>query len=448
MSEPIEVDNNYVSANCNQTQGLPIANIDFKQETRDRDASPRRDRPDVRDRSPPRNRDNYRERAGGFRDSRERQPPRPDRNYSNSVFVGNIPFDCTSNHLRELFKDVGSIARADIVTQNGRHKGMATVEFTSKAEVDKAIRDFDHTQFLEREIFVRQDNPPPQRNERFGGRDSYRNEGYGGGRDGGRDGYRDNYRDSYRDDGYGGGRGGYRDNYRDDRYGPSSRGGYGDERYGRDGGRDYYREERPPRREAASRTGPLYEIFVGNLPFRFRWQELKDLFKQVGTVIRADVRTDYDGRSKGYGTVSFERLEDVQNAVDKFNGTEIDGRRIDVREGRNNSTAQSSAPVEAQEPAQTQANTEFTEGVEPNGEKNDTIFVGNLPFATSNEDLFELFETVGRVSNAEIKFDANGRPGAAVVKFESEDSSEAALLQLNNYDYGGRKLSLSYAKRP
>jgi RNA recognition motif-containing protein len=62
-----------------------------------------------------------------------------------------------------------------------------------------------------------------------------------------------------------------------------------------------------------------------------RWQDMKDMFKECGSVDRADVFMDHQGRSKGCGIVVFQYEDDAQAAIEKFNGTEIFGRRIDVR---------------------------------------------------------------------------------------------------------------------
>lgn len=51
-----------------------------------------------------------------------------------------------------------------------------------------------------------------------------------------------------------------------------------------------------------------------------QWQDLKDLFRPAGAVIRADVATAPDGQSRGFGTVLFASKEDAQKAVGMFNG--------------------------------------------------------------------------------------------------------------------------------
>jgi RNA recognition motif-containing protein len=65
-----------------------------------------------------------------------------------------------------------------------------------------------------------------------------------------------------------------------------------------------------------------------------QWQELKDLFRQAGTVQRADVSIDYQGRSRGFGQVVMANPEEAQNAIKLLNGSEIQGRVIEVREDK------------------------------------------------------------------------------------------------------------------
>lgn len=49
------------------------------------------------------------------------------------------------------------------------------------------------------------------------------------------------------------------------------------------------------------------------LDFKVGWKKLKEVFSMAGTVRRADVKEDKDGKSRGMGTVTFEQpLEAVQ----------------------------------------------------------------------------------------------------------------------------------------
>ncbi|KAK4053382.1 hypothetical protein OIV83_001546 [Microbotryomycetes sp. JL201] len=71
-------------------------------------------------------------------------------------------------------------------------------------------------------------------------------------------------------------------------------------------------------------------LFVGNLPFNCQWQELKDLMRQCGNVLRADIATGLDGRSRGFGSVLFATTQDAERAVQQLNGYEFNGRPLKV----------------------------------------------------------------------------------------------------------------------
>ncbi|KAE8538232.1 hypothetical protein D1P53_005571 [Cryptococcus gattii VGV] len=75
-------------------------------------------------------------------------------------------------------------------------------------------------------------------------------------------------------------------------------------------------------------------LFVGNLPYRVRWQDLKDLFRKAGTVLRADVSLGPDNRSRGYGTVLMGSREDAARAIDRYNGYTWQTRTLEVRPDR------------------------------------------------------------------------------------------------------------------
>ncbi|KAL0959867.1 hypothetical protein HGRIS_011539 [Hohenbuehelia grisea] len=82
------------------------------------------------------------------------------------------------------------------------------------------------------------------------------------------------------------------------------------------------------------RTSPLIVRHDFQLPYRVRWQDLKDLFRKAGTVLRADVSLGPDNRSRGYGTVLLATAEDAGRAVDMYNGYEWQTRVLEVRPDR------------------------------------------------------------------------------------------------------------------
>jgi hypothetical protein len=62
------------------------------------------------------------------------------------------------------------------------------------------------------------------------------------------------------------------------------------------------------------------ETYPTKLPFHCQWQDLKDLFRSAGQIVRADVALGSDGRSRGFGTVLFANDADAATAVAMFNG--------------------------------------------------------------------------------------------------------------------------------
>ncbi|KAF9578482.1 hypothetical protein BGW38_005690, partial [Lunasporangiospora selenospora] len=76
------------------------------------------------------------------------------------------------------------------------------------------------------------------------------------------------------------------------------------------------------------------QVFVGNLPFQCQWQDLKDLFRKAGPVLRADVALGFDGRSRGFGSVLFVNPEDAKKAIETFDNYEFQGRNLRVHYDR------------------------------------------------------------------------------------------------------------------
>lgn len=317
----------------------------------------------------------------------ERQFDATKRNFENSIFVRNLTFDCTPEDLKELFGTVGEVVEADIITSKGHHRGMGTVEFTKNESVQDAISKFDGALFMDRKLMVRQDNPPPEAAKEF--------------------------------------------------------------------------SKKATREEIDNG----FEVFIINLPYSMNWQSLKDMFKECGHVLRADVELDFNGFSRGFGSVIYPTEDEMIRAIDTFNGMEVEGRVLEVREGRFNKRKNNDRYNQRREDLEDTRGTEpslaqdaavhidetaakFTEGVNPGGDRNCFIYCSNLPFSTARSDLFDLFGPIGKINNAELKPQENGQPtGVAVVEYENLVDADFCIQKLNNYNYGGCSLQISYARR-
>ncbi|XP_050354797.1 serine-arginine protein 55 isoform X3 [Nymphalis io] len=103
------------------------------------------------------------------------------------------------------------------------------------------------------------------------------------------------------------------DRYRRDRY------------YERDRGRSRYEYGPPTRTE--------YRLIVENLSSRISWQDLKDYMRQAGEVTYADAHKQH----RNEGVVEFATHSDMRAAMEKLDGTELNGRRVRLVEDRRSS---------------------------------------------------------------------------------------------------------------
>eukprot|EP00980_Cylindrotheca_fusiformis_P016600 scaffold4973_cov135-Cylindrotheca_fusiformis.AAC.18 len=186
-----------------------------------------------------------------------------------SVFVGNLDWSVDWQELKDFFNNNGNgaeVVRADVMkTYSGRSKGFGLVEFTTEQAAKEALSLTDQ-ELKGRRIYVRED-----RGARTSGTEGGGNEGRGGRGRGGR----------------GGGRGG--------------------------GGR------------GGNSNGKKNQLYVANISKDTDWRKLKDHFKQVGEVDRANA---VPGK---FGTVRFFKEEDATKAIEKLNGIELDGSALEVR---------------------------------------------------------------------------------------------------------------------
>jgi RNA recognition motif-containing protein len=84
------------------------------------------------------------------------------------------------------------------------------------------------------------------------------------------------------------------------------------------------------------------KLYVGNLPYSFRDEDMQQAFSQFGSISSAKVMMERDtGRSKGFGFVEMGSDAEAQAAIKGMNGQAMGGRNLVVNEAR---------PMEARPP--------------------------------------------------------------------------------------------------
>jgi len=200
-----------------------------------------------------------------------------------NVYAGNLSWSVTDRDLHDFMQAAGDVKSATVIRYpDGRSKGWGLVEFESSTGSQEAIASYNDRELMGRKIFIREDRetgeagglPPP------GGAAADGSKGGGKGR----------------------GRGGR-----------ASRGS----------------RARPPLEAPAEEATSGTALFVGNLPWSTTSQQLKEVFSEYN-VKTAEVKAGYDGRSRGYGIVSFESEEDAASGL-QLGGYNLDGREMLVR---------------------------------------------------------------------------------------------------------------------
>ena len=203
-----------------------------------------------------------------------------------SVYVWNLSYETSWQDLKDHMRKAGNVDQATVLTDNqGTSIGCAVVVYQRPQEAARPIRELQNSELNGRNIYVRED-----RNSGGGG-------GGGGGKHHGGGGH------GHHHGGRGGG--GYKGGHSGDRGGHGGSGGGG------------------------GQSGP--QLFINNLSYETSWQDLKDHFRQCGDVERAEVMTNAEGRSKGFGTVRFFKEADAESAIQRLNGEELQGRTLEVR---------------------------------------------------------------------------------------------------------------------
>ncbi|KAG8530698.1 uncharacterized protein KY384_004054 [Bacidia gigantensis] len=183
-------------------------------------------------------------------------------------------------------------------------------------------------------------------------------------------------------------------------------------------------------RERPETAKPSSQVYVGNLFFDVRGDDLTKEFSRAGAIVNARVVTDQRGLSKGFGYVEFEDIAGAQKAIQMYNQQNFEGRRLSVQFADSNRTMKT--PTRDGRPKMTPTR---------------TLFIGNMSFEMSDRDLNELFRSVKNVVDVRVAIDRRtGQPrGFAHADFTDIESAQNANEILNGKLVLGRNLRVDYS---
>lgn len=178
----------------------------------------------------------------------------------------------------------------------------------------------------------------------------------------------------------------------------------------------------------------MAKLYVGNLPWETEEQELRGLFASCGNVLSLEIPKGRQERSRGYALVEYSSPMEAAAAVQRLNGHSVGGREISVREDKPVPPKSERAP-KSERPAKASGNAPaVADGLR--------VYVGNLAWETTDEELIGHFGNSGTITRAEVarQGPAGRSKGWALVDFTSAADAAQAIASLNNSDLGGRSI--------
>ncbi|CAI5690834.1 unnamed protein product [Oreochromis niloticus] len=193
-------------------------------------------------------------------------------------------------------------------------------------------------------------------------------------------------------------------------------------------GRFKSRKEREA--ELGARAKEFTNVYIKNFGDEMDDEKLRELFSKYGNAMSIRVMTDENGKSRGFGFVSFERHEDAQKAVDEMNGKEMNGKLMYV--GR------------AQKKVERQ--TELKRKFEQMKQDRMTRYQ-NLDDGIDDERLRKEFSPFGTITSAKVMMEGGRSKGFGFVCFSSPEEATKAVTEMNGRIVATKPLYVALAQR-
>ncbi|KAK2907977.1 nucleolin isoform X1 [Channa argus] len=178
------------------------------------------------------------------------------------------------------------------------------------------------------------------------------------------------------------------------------------------------KKDTPPAKKAKS-EGEGFCLFVGNLNSNKDFEEIKSSLRKFFSKNSLEVVDVRLGGSKKFGYVDFASEEDMQKALE-LNGKKVLGQEVKLDKARSKENSQ--------------------EGKKERDAR--TLFVKNLPFSATVDDLKEVFEDAVEVRLPPGQNGSNR--GIAYIEFKTEAEAEKMLEEAQGADVQGRSIMVDY----
>eukprot|EP01124_Arcella_intermedia_P025596 TRINITY_DN4605_c0_g1_i3.p1 TRINITY_DN4605_c0_g1~~TRINITY_DN4605_c0_g1_i3.p1 ORF type:complete len:1216 (+),score=334.68 TRINITY_DN4605_c0_g1_i3:25-3672(+) len=188
---------------------------------------------------------------------------------------------------------------------------------------------------------------------------------------------------------------------------------------------------------------PSSTVYLQNLPSRINEDKIHEALGGMGTIKDVRIVRDDQGYPKGFGFVEFQSINDARAWVEDFSSIEIANQKIGLNYAKGNTNFNfPNKPNSADSATNANTNANTKQNNEPKVKSTDTIFVGNLPFRLTEEELALSMRPFGEIIEVRIITDPLGRSkGYGYITFKSEQSVSLATAQ-KTIEIGGRQVKI------
>ncbi|PON33633.1 Polyadenylate binding protein [Parasponia andersonii] len=195
---------------------------------------------------------------------------------------------------------------------------------------------------------------------------------------------------------------------------------------------------RKQERESATDKSKFNNVFVKNLSESTNEEDLSRIFGEFGELTSVVVMRDADGKSRCFGFVNFENVDDAARAVESLNGKKFDDKEWFVGKAQKKSEREVELKLK------------FEQSMKEAADKYQgaNLYIKNLDDSISDEKLKELFSQYGTITSCKVMRDPNGiSRGSGFVAFSTPEEASRALVEMNGKMVVSKPLYVALAQR-
>merc|ERR1712062_609008 len=196
-----------------------------------------------------------------------------------------------------------------------------------------------------------------------------------------------------------------------------------------------------PRKEREEELGEkarrFTNVYIKNINEEYDEGRLTEMFEKYGKISSVKIMKSEEGKSKGFGFVSFDTPEEAQEACDELNGKDLEGKTMYC--GRAQKKAERQAELKKKFDALKQERMQRYQGV--------NLYVKNLDDTVDDDRLRKEFAPFGTITSAKVMNEDGRSRGFGFVCFSSPEEATKAVTEMNGRIIVAKPLYVALAQR-